>query len=98
MYCGGPLSLAYNMAACNKLPAACPQDDWVLLFVLLSLYYYRRACLYGHIKAANARGPAKQRACVRAPRVIQLNRLTVLPYPSCCHFTTLSIIRRGWTR
>lgn len=79
MYCG--LSLAYNMAACNKLPAACPRDDWTLLFVLLSLYYYRGSRLYGHI--------IRSRVRVRAQSVIH-SGIAILLF----RFTTLSIMSR----
>lgn len=48
-------SHAYNMAACNKLPAACPQDDWALLFVLLSLYYYPRAAFMAILRRRRMR-------------------------------------------
>lgn len=77
MYCG--LSLAYNMAACNKLPAACPRDDWALLFVLLSLYYYRGSRLYGHI----IRRPPRAQSVIHPSIAILFFR-----------FTTLSIMSR----
>lgn len=45
------------MPASNKLPVACLRDDWALLFVLLSLYYYRGFAFIAVLRPERARGP-----------------------------------------
>lgn len=87
------------MPASNKLPVACLRDDWALLFVLLSLYYYRGFAFIAVLRPERARGrssgglPTRVRA--RGPASDSFLPIVRGTRPL---FTTLSIIARQWTR